>query len=173
MDDERFERAWSAYGPAVLRYCTFSTGSRQEGEDLAAETFARLLTRGTHVPSEHIEAWLITVARNLCATHHRSLRRRARAEYRLAQVSSERVGEWERPESWEHVRCLKESERLVVYLRLAEDRPFAEIAQLIGKSEGASKMAFYRAIDHLRRIMIGPGAATDEPIVGGAERVQP
>ena len=37
MDDERFESAWSAHGPAVLRYCTYSTGSSQEGEDIAAE----------------------------------------------------------------------------------------------------------------------------------------
>ena len=171
MDDERFESAWSAHGPAVLRYCTYSTGSSQEGEDVAAETFIRFLVKGEHVAPESLEAWLIRVARNLCATHHRVAKRRRLLESHLADGLPTEIEAWVRPDSWEYVRRLKETERLAIYLRIAEDRSFADIARLLGKSEGAVKMTFYRAIDRLRREMKRDGASPDAAFVGGADCV--
>jgi len=171
VDDARFESAWSAHGPAVLRYCTYSTGSSHEGEDIAAETFARFLAKGDRVAEEHVEAWLIRVARNLCASHHRTLARGTRLQSRLAEAQPAESTCWIRPDSWEYVRRLKETERLAVYLRVAEDRSFADVARILGKSEGAAKMTFYRAIDRLRREMQRAGAGPDASLVGGADYV--
>lgn len=53
---------------------------------------------------------------------------------------------WIRPDSWEYVRRLKETERLAIYLRLAEDRSFADIARLLGKSEGAASRVRTRVL---------------------------
>lgn len=170
LDDGRFESAWSAYGAAVLRYCTYSTGSSHTGEDVAAETFARFLARGDKVPAEHTEAWLIRVARNLCVTHHRAARRQDALATRLGREPTGNVVAWERPDSWEPVRRLREPERLVLYLRIAEDRPFAEIALLTDRSESAVKMTFYRAIDRLRKDMQYETQA-DTTVEGGVERV--
>lgn len=152
MDDQRFESAWEAHAAAVLRYCTYSLGSQQEAEDVAAETFERFITKGDRVQPEHTEAWLIKVARNLCISRHRSARRRQALESHLAQGAQTRTN-GSAPGSWEYVRRLKESERLTLYLRLAEDRSFGEIARLLGKSESAVKMTFYRSVDRLRRDM--------------------
>ncbi len=171
MDDERFESAWNAHAPAVLRYCTYSTGSSQEGEDVAAETFARFLARSDRIPLERTEAWLIRVAHNLCVSRHRSARRRSAAEARLGQQDADQADAWQHPDSWEYVRRLREPERLVIYFRIAEDRPFAQIARLVGKSESAVKMTFYRAIDRLRHDMECEGAGADTTLVGGAENV--
>ncbi len=171
MEDEHFEFAWRTYGPAVLRYCTYSMGSSDAGEDVAAETFARFLAKGGRVPAEHIEAWLIRVARNLCITHHRSARRRNALEVKLGSVYADRAEAWQGPNTWEYVRRLKEASRLVIYLRIAEDRPFAEIARLTGRSESATKMTFYRAIERLRDEMASEDAGADIMIVGGAENV--
>ena len=171
MDDERFESAWSAYGPAVLRYCTYSTGTSHEGEDVAAETFIRFLTKGAHVPPESVEAWLIRVARNLCARHHRTAKRRRLLELHLAEGLATETEAWTRPDSWEYVRRLKETERLLIYLRIAEDRPFADIARLLRKSEGAVKMTFYRAIERLRQEMVRDGASPETVFMGGADCV--
>ncbi len=154
----------------MLRYCTYSTGSSYTGEDVAAETFARFLTRGDGVPPEHTEAWLIRVARNLCVSHHRAVLRQGALVTRLGRESTESADAWERPDSWLPVRRLREPERLVLYLRIAEDRPFAEIARLTDRSESAVKMTFYRAIDRLRKDMrceAQPGTAVE----GGAENV--
>ena len=170
VDDGRFESAWSAYGAAVLRYCAYSTGSSHTGEDVAAETFARFLARGDRVPAEHTEAWLIRVARNLCVTHHRAARRQDALAPRLGRESTGCADAWEQLDCWAPVRRLREPERLVLYLRIAEDRPFAEIARLTDRSESAVKMVFYRAIDRLRNDM-HCGAQADTTLEGGAESV--
>lgn len=169
VEDERFEAAWNQYGPAVLRYCTYSTGSSQEGEDVAAETFVRLFSKGGRVPPEHLEAWLIRVARNLCASHHRAATRRRRLEAQLADDAPRSSTDWVRPDSWEYVRRLKEIERLAVYLRVAEDRSFAEVARILGKSEAAAKMTFYRAIDRLRAEMARDTGGFAATLTGGTE----
>ena len=171
MDDEKFESAWSAHGPAVLRYCTFSTASSQEGEDVAAETFIRFLAKGDHLPPERIEAWLIRVARNLCVSHHRDAKRRIRLGSQLSAQAPEQTGEWVRPDSWEYVQRLNETERLAVYLRIAEDRSFADIARLLRKSEAAAKMTFYRALDRLRAEMERDSAGPATTLAGGADHV--
>lgn len=171
MEDERFESAWSAHGPAVLRYCTYSTGSSQEGEDVAAETFIRFLAKGDRVPPERAEAWLIRVARNLCVSHHRDAKRRNRLGSRFAEQPVEGTGEWVRPDSWEYVRRLNETERLAVYLRVAEDRSFAEVARILGKTEAAAKMTFYRAVERLRAEMERDITDPATTLVGGADHV--
>jgi RNA polymerase sigma factor (sigma-70 family) len=170
VDDAKFEAAWEAHGSAVLRYCTYSTGSSDAGQDVAAETFARFLAKGERVADELVEAWLIRVARNLCANHHRDAKRRGLLEQRLAD-DHVAIGGWVRPDSWEYVRRLKESERLVVYLRVAEDRSFADVARLLGKSESAAKMTFYRAIERLRRDMQRDGVGATASLQGGADYV--
>lgn len=171
MDDERFERAWRAYGPAVLRYCVFSTGSPDVGEEIAAETFARFLAKGGQVPAEHIEAWLIRVARNLCVTHYRQVRRREAVEARIKAAFSGQTDDCAGPDVWECVRRLNERSRLVVFLRIAEDRSFADIARMTGRSESAVKMAFYRALDRLRTLMSSDGAQMAPGPGGGADSV--
>ncbi|MDP2181519.1 MAG: sigma factor-like helix-turn-helix DNA-binding protein, partial [Actinomycetota bacterium] len=47
---------------------------------------------------------------------------------------------------------LRPAERLAVYLRVIEDRPFAEVAHITGKSEDAAKKTVYRALSRLRSI---------------------
>jgi RNA polymerase sigma-70 factor (ECF subfamily) len=157
VDDTRFEHVYDAHGPAVLRYCTYSLGSRDAAEDAAAETFARYLEKGERVPTEYTEAWLIRVARNLCASQHRTAARWRRLNAD-APVDPAPADGWAAPDAWPYVRRLDETERLAIYLRVVEERPFAEVARLIGKSEAASKMTFYRAIDRLRRDMHRDGA---------------
>ena len=50
---------------------------------------------------------------------------------------------------------LTEEQAQVVSLRFLEERSIAEVAQIIGKSEGAVKALQYRAVIALRRMMEG------------------
>ncbi|MDO8964429.1 MAG: sigma-70 family RNA polymerase sigma factor [Coriobacteriia bacterium] len=172
VTDDRFEAAWSGYGSSVLRYCVYSTGTREAGEDVAAETFARFLAKGAAVPAERTEAWLLTVARNLCASHHRSAFRALRLIGRIVDSPRSEPGSaWRDGPAWEAAQRLSEQQRLTVYLRVVEERPFAEVAELTGKSEAATKMTFYRAMERLRRDVCRERAGGDGSLVGGAEHV--
>lgn len=169
IEDARFESAWSEHGPAVLRYCVYSTGSKDVGEDLAAEAFARFIAKGEHVPPEHTEAWLIRVARNLCASHHRDEARGRLLVLRLTEKAPPRGEGWRDPSEWEYVRRLSETERLVIYLRVVDERLFSDVARLTCKSESATKMIFYRAVERLRRHMQRDGLGRAASLKEGTE----
>lgn len=170
MDEGKFERVWRAHSPAVLRYCTYSAGSAQAGEDLAAETFARYLAKGDHVPEDRAEAWLIRVARNLCTSHHRSLSRGERALARAYEAHAPQADGWTDSTEWHYVAQLPERQRLAVYLRVVEERSFPDMARAMGVSAGAAKMIFYRATESLRRKMSHPGLQKESGLERGVER---
>jgi len=154
VEEARFEAAWSQYCSPLARYCTFSTGSRQDGEDIAAETFSRLLATHRDIRPEKTEAWLFTVAHNLCVSHHRANTRNRRLLARMTEHRPESDGQaWSDSSLWEAVCKLDERSRLAVYLRAIEDRPFSEVAQLMGASESAAKMSYYRAMERLRALL--------------------
>jgi RNA polymerase sigma factor (sigma-70 family) len=152
VDDQEFEEAWHVHGASILRYCRFAVGSPDTGEDIAAETFARFLQRGEGVASEKVEAWLFTVARNLVRSHQRRASRWLSVSSRLQRAHEPSAETHHGSSLAELLGPLGPGERLAVYLRIVEDRPFAEVAQITSKSEAATKKTVYRALARLRRI---------------------
>jgi len=169
VDSGVFERAYAAHGASVLRYATYSAGSRQTAEDIAAEAWARYLEKGAHVPADRVEAWLIRVTRNLCASQHRGATRGRLLEARIAAAAPQAADGWTQAEVWWYVRRLSESDRLAIYLRFVEERSFVDMARVLNKSEGAAKMTFYRALERLRREMDAATAPSELEAVGGAD----
>lgn len=70
-----FETAFDRYHDAVYRYLHRLTGDPDEAEELAQETFVRLLEH--EVDGNRTKSWLFTVARNLVRDRSRTRRRRA------------------------------------------------------------------------------------------------
>jgi len=157
LEADWFIEAWDSHARGIIAYCVFATGSRTDGEDIASDVFVALLetTDKKGVPPDCVEAWLYTVARNLCASHHRLVRRRVgllsllRAEPDFREESDV----WNSEELWAAARRLDEHARLVIYLRLFEDRAFADIARVLDRKESAVKMTYYRALDRMRRFL--------------------
>lgn len=152
VDEQRFEEVWRRHGAGILRYCRFAVGSSDIGEDIAAETFARFLQRGETVASDKVEAWLFTVARNLVRSHQRRSSRWLALLPRLQRSDELSANAEYETGLVELLRPLNPDERLAVYLRVVEEYPFAQVAQIIGKNEAASKKTVYRALSRLRSI---------------------
>jgi len=152
VDDTRFETAWRTYGASILRYCRFAVGSSDAGEDIAAETFARFLQRGDSVASDKVEAWLFTVARNLVRSHQRRSSRWRSLQPQLRRSTETSVEAEYSTGLAELLEPLSPDQRLAVYLRVVEDRPFAQVASITGKTEEAAKKTVYRALALLRSI---------------------
>ncbi len=172
MDDAHFEAAWQAHSRAIMRYCAFSTGSHEDAEDLTSEVFSRFLGKGDRVNADKTEAWLFAVARNLCASHHRV---RCRASGLLARIvalgdvrsandasHAASADSWRDSDLWSLVHPLDERSRLAIYLRVVEDRPFAQVAQLMGVSQSAAKMTYYRALKRVRDSLMARREARGE-----------
>jgi RNA polymerase sigma factor (sigma-70 family) len=150
VDEKKFEHAWRTHGASILRYCRFAAGSPETGEDIAAETFARFLQRGDKVAGDKVEAWLFTVARNLVRSHRRTASRWLALLPQLGRSAGSATHPEYTTDLAELLEPLGPNQRLAVYLRIIEDRPFAEVARITGQSEAAAKKTVYRALAQLR-----------------------
>ena len=122
------EPDWLArqYGPAVYRLAFARTGSRADAEDVMQEVFVRLLkVRPDFADREHAKAWLLRVAANCANDLFRAPWRRR--EEPLSETLSASEG--------------------------PEPGGVAEIAAILGKSEGAVKSRLFRARALLREWM--------------------
>lgn len=130
----------------LLRRC----GSRTTAEDLTAETFLAAVDalRGDRPPDLSV-AWLIRVARNKLVDHWR---RREREERKLALLHAEPDPV---DDAWDVVldvgiaqdvlATLVPQHRAALALRYFDDLPTAEVAGLLGRSEGATEVLLVRA----------------------------
>lgn len=152
MDPSLFEAVWREHYRGLIAYCSYSTGSRTDGEEIAAEVFSQLLESRRAIDPGRVGAWLFAVARNMCASHHRRATRQRRLTVRLVPPDHAAAASdvWKDEHLWAAVRALNERGRLAVYLRVFEGRPFIEIAELMGVSESAAKMTYYRAMKRVR-----------------------
>ena len=136
------------HAPAVYRLAYARTGSRTDAEDVMQEVFLRLVKSRPAFDSEaHAKAWLLRVASN-CANDLFRLPWRKREEP-LDEVLSAP----ERPEEGsvtQAVLSLPARYRIPIHLYYYEGYSVAEIARILGRSEGTVKSRLFRARDLLR-----------------------
>jgi RNA polymerase sigma-70 factor (ECF subfamily) len=169
------ERAQSAAAPEfdsiylaeygrVLRHLIYLTGDRAAAEDLAQETFGRLLERP---PTElrNARAWLLTVASNLAYNHFRGETRRREREGRVADATPadlDAVLDVRRS-----LHALAPRDRVVLLLRHG-GFSYAEISETTGLAPGSVGTTLARAQARFRELYEGPQAAAakeDDPDV--------
>ena len=153
MDRDEAQRLVEAYGDAVYRLAYAHTGNRNDAEDVTQETFMRLIQSSPEFREEgHCRAWLLRVAAQRSADLHRS-------PWRKRTVPLEEAGDVPAPEQpepsglLEAVLALPQRYRAVVHLYYYEDMSASEIAQVLGKSEGAVNTRLSRARLMLRNCL--------------------
>lgn len=153
-DAEQFE----AYRPLMFAIAYRMLGSLTEAEDIVQEAYLRYQT----TPSDQIvshKAFLSTVVTRLCLNHLRSAQAQREAyigpwlpEPVLTSVD-ERFAPMQQAELHESLALaflvlleqLTPVERAVFLLREVFDYEYAEIAAIVGKTEGACRQVFSRA----------------------------
>ena len=151
----------------VYRYIYYRVGDAALAEEFAAEVFVRLVGKiGTfREQGRPILAWLYAIAHNLVVDHQRKGRvahlpldeeMAADEEGQPSRVAEDR-------EVWAHLRTalesLTETQRQVILLKFVEARSNAEVAEILGKDEGAVKSLQHRALAALRRVLSSRGLA--------------
>ncbi|MBD0348996.1 MAG: sigma-70 family RNA polymerase sigma factor [Thermoleophilia bacterium] len=134
------------YG-AFLRTLSVVTGSYDAAHDAVQESFARALrARETLRSDEALESWLWRIALRTAAE------RRTESHARLN--GSEPDAMFVQPERdvflAEAVRSLPPRRRLIVFLRYFADLTYAEIAAIMGVTEGAVAATLAQAHEALR-----------------------
>jgi RNA polymerase sigma-70 factor (ECF subfamily) len=163
-DPARFADVYENYFALVYAYVARRVHSRHEAEDLTAEVFHKALRslprfKWTGAP---FAAWLFRIASNMIADRAKRAAREQSVtldEDVATSAAGEQQSNVEEVERQTHlfrlVDELAEDQRRVVVMRFAEEKSTGEIAQTLGRSEGAIKQLQFRALQNLRAKMAG------------------
>jgi len=159
-DREAFGELYRRYLPPVLRFVSFRVASKDDAEDLAALVFFRAWKglSGYREKEAGFRAWVYRIARNSVIDHYRTAKWHASLdEPSVAAISAATQDEAESLVTAEQVRAglsrLPEEQQTVLVLRFVEGLSHAEVAEAVGKSEGACRMVQLRALQALARAM--------------------
>ena len=158
--DADIEHVMDANGDAVWRVCLMRMGQRASAQDVFQETFLRYALADDHEfhGEDHVRAWLIRVATNLCTD---ALRHDAHvtqpdpddpAEEPLATEPSEQPDEalWEVRDA---LNDLPAEQRQAVYLTVCEGYPATEVARLMGAPPNTVYSWIARGKARLREVL--------------------
>ena len=147
------------HAPAAFRTAYFLTGDRDLAEDLVQDAFVRVAGRFRHLRApEAFDAYLRRTIVNLFTSHLRRLRlERAELKRRAAEARPQIDDPDPRIHDglWSNVRALPARQRAAIVLRLYEDLPEREAAEVLGCSAGAVNSLVAHAMATLRERMEG------------------
>ena len=154
-DPSRFAELYELHFDRVYAYVARRVRDRAETQDLTAHIFQQALAnlgkfkwRGAP-----FAAWLYRIASNAIADHARRNMRESNdlqsaTETTAAAVDLEEVER--RARLFRAVDKLPDDQRRVIVLRFSEEKSIREIADELGRSEGAIKQLQFRGLENLR-----------------------
>ena|SRR5215475_3120618 len=163
-DPALFSELYEYSFEVVYAYIARRLRDRSETEDLTAEVFRRALAnlprfKWTGAP---FATWLFRIASNLIADRAKQRMRESTSNNFEAQANSRNPKFGKQTQQIELESCerraqlfmlvedLAEDQRRVVVMRFAEEKSIREIANDMGRSEGAIKQLQLRALQNLR-----------------------
>lgn len=163
-DSGAFAQVYDIYAEKIYRFIYFKISSQEEAQDLTSEVFLKTwqyIIDGNEI--KNLNALFYTIARNLVIDHYRknsqkdislseleNLQIEPRAEKREIE-RVERNIEFSKIEN--QLVKLKDEFREVIILRYIEGMSIKEIAEILQKKKGATRVIMYRAINALKELM--------------------
>ena len=157
---EAFGVLYERYVDRIYNYIYYRTGNHHDAEDLTSHTFHRAFQ---HVPryvdrGVPFSAWLYRIAHNLVANWHRDRSRRQIISIDDLVLTSQRkedpvsVTEERDRQAWllKMVHRLPPERQQLLILKFIEEMSNAEIAEVMGRTEGAIKSLYHRTLVALR-----------------------
>jgi RNA polymerase sigma-70 factor (ECF subfamily) len=167
-DPTRFDALYRKYVAQVYSYAYYELHDHHEAEDATERTFMAALTslgrfqeRARPVDGEGastFRVWLFQIARNAVAERRRRLRRRPEAPLEAAgamadplDVEGEAMRRDEATAALRAIARLPGDRRRAVILRFVDEMSTSEIADVLGRSEGAVRVLIHRALRSVAR----------------------
>ncbi len=159
-DPDGFSVLYERYVTRIYNYIFYRTGNASEAEDLTARVFHRALGRISAYQNKGVpfSAWLYRIAHNLVANWHRDNSRRHEVplddRLNLVQRTDHPEQTLVMNQELENllvvIRKLSSERQQLVILKFVEHLSNAEIAVIMGRSEGAIKSLYHRTLLSLR-----------------------
>src|SRR5205823_5376589 len=157
---EALEELYLLHFDRIYSYLHMSVGNRHDAEDLTTQTFLKMLEAIGRFrwQSAPFSAWLFRIAHNLAMDHFRASRRWQPEEDVPEQPDSEEASAEEeamqsigRQSMLELIENLSADQQQVLTLKFVFNFPNAEVATILGKTEGAIKSLQHRALVSLQK----------------------
>jgi RNA polymerase sigma-70 factor, ECF subfamily len=172
IDDLRV--LYDVHGSEIFRFCTRLVGERGLAEEAVQETFLRAWRAADRwdPASGSVRTWMYAIARNVCIDLLRSRGRRFSVERRANVEQDQRHGysrssgsegqAYEDPgfdgvmSSWmleEALRRITPEQRDALVLTYVRDRPYSEIATVLGIPEATLRTRVFYGLKSLRKVL--------------------
>ena len=173
-DSSALGQLYDTYRDRVARFATGRLGDAEKAEDVTSETFEAVCRNlGSYRAGTDFEAWLFTIAHRRVADHFRRRFRRREVELDEAVHPAHRGGRGalpgplpavdgpeeavlaaeQRAEVAGAFRRLRADQQEILALRVLGGLSAAQVGEVLGKSEGAVRVAQHRALRSLREAM--------------------
>lgn len=150
-DKEELERLYRLHFRTVWNLCLTFLREPADAEDAVQETFLRLAREDRAFESEeHVKAWLIRMAKNVCRDE---LRRWRRKELPLDEARNAAAPAPEIDETLAAVRSLPEKYRTAIYLYYYEGLPVERISRLLDRRESTVRSDLRRGREALKKLL--------------------
>jgi RNA polymerase sigma-70 factor (ECF subfamily) len=164
-DRGALEELYLIHFDRIYSYLHMSVGNRHDAEDLTTQTFLKMLESigKFKFQAAPFSAWLFRIAHNLAMDHFRAARR-----WQPEEEVPEPPGEEEpsaeaqalqsigRQSMLELIEGLSSEQQQVLTLKFVFNFPNAEVATILGKTEGAIKSLQHRALVSLQKQVTQP-----------------
>ena len=160
-DADAFGRLYDMYVDRVYRHLYYRVGNEADAEDLTQQVFLKAwqaIDRYKKTASPFL-AWLMTISHNLVVDFYRTRKDKAYLDVELVADDSaagpEQAAEarFEQQQLRRAILQLPGDQQQVIMMRFVEGFSYAEVASLLGKSEGAIRVILHRALVKLRHIL--------------------
>lgn len=155
----RFRPLYERYYEPIYRFVYRRTSDSDLSADLSSQVFLKALQRlsGYEYRGVPFSAWLFRIASNEVAQHFRDSRNQRTVsveDHTLVEVAEEMELDedlWQVEDLIGAMDLLKPSDIEVIELRFFEQRPFKEVAEILGITESNAKVKTYRILERLKK----------------------
>ncbi|HYG59600.1 MAG TPA: sigma-70 family RNA polymerase sigma factor [Symbiobacteriaceae bacterium] len=157
-DPDAFGRLYDVHFDRIYAYIYRKTGDRQAAEDLTSDTFMKALAniKNYRYTGQPFAAWLYRIAANVVTDYYRSRRISTPLDEELSlqapgtspEEAALRLDDQQAVAR--AIQTLSPDQQDVILLRFSAGLRLKEIAQVIGKTEGAVKALMFRALGGLK-----------------------
>jgi RNA polymerase sigma-70 factor (ECF subfamily) len=167
-DQEAFARLYEGYFDKIYRYIVIKIGHQEEAEDMTQQVFLNALQSISSFKWQGVpfSAWLYRIAHNQIVDYLRKKGKRPAAvsmdddpidvKDTKKHADPQEIAEYNMDieQVLEATKQLTEAQREVISLRFSSDLSTAEVAKIMGKSQGAIKALQHSAILALRTALV-------------------
>ncbi len=164
LDRAAFAALYDNYVDRVYRHVYYRVPNQSDAEDITQEVFIKAwkaINKYKKMGAPFV-AWLLTIAHNLIVDYYKTRKKlvsldEAKASTGSDETSPEAMTEASLNRSYirNAILKLKGGKQKVILMRFIDGFSYREIAQVLNKSEGAVRVIQHRALNDLRRMLMG------------------